>query len=123
MTDLEIAAIAAYEAFAQSTADRMGEMPPWQAIPPDARADWRAVADAVRMVLYAKLGNEHWVIFTEDGWTVEHSIECRLSGHMHECGWHNAIKAIATEYDPDMAGRWRITGIDSEGLPSLERAP
>ena len=47
---LELAAIAAYGAFAQSSADRLGEMPPWAAIPPGARADWRAVADAVQMV-------------------------------------------------------------------------
>jgi len=47
---LELAAIGAYQAFAQSSADRLGEMPPWGALPPEARADWRAVADAVQMV-------------------------------------------------------------------------
>lgn len=46
---LELAAMAAYGAFRLSAADRLGEMPPWEAIPPAARADWRAVADAVQM--------------------------------------------------------------------------
>ena len=46
---LELAAMAAYGAYAISTANRV-EMPPWEALPPDARADWRAVADAVLMV-------------------------------------------------------------------------
>lgn len=133
---LELAAIAAYQAFAQSSADRLGEIPPWQAIPPEERADWRAVADAVQMVsaphiataererLYAELGNDHYVIFTEDRWTIEHSVECRLSGHMPECAYHAAIAGAATEYDPGMAGRWRITAISSYGIPPLlEPAP
>jgi hypothetical protein len=50
MTDLETAARAAYGAFSLSAAGRLGEMPPWEAIPPSARADWRAVADAVLMI-------------------------------------------------------------------------
>jgi len=78
--------------------------------------------EARRERLYAELGNDHYVIFTEDRWTIEHSVECRLSGHMHECSEHEAIALTAREYDPDMAGRWRINGIDGDGLPSLERA-
>lgn len=54
MTNLEILAQAAYGAFALSSSDRLGEMPPWEALPPEARADWRAVADAVQMVSTAK---------------------------------------------------------------------
>ena len=49
-TTLELAAMAAYAAFALSSAGRLGEMPPWEAIPAEAQADWRAVADAVLMV-------------------------------------------------------------------------
>ena len=85
----------------------------------------RAIAGAViaeRERIYAELGNDHYVTFTEDRWTIEHSVECRLSGHMHECSDHEAIALTAREYDPDMAGRWRIVGIGSEGLPLLERA-
>jgi hypothetical protein len=51
VSDLELAAMAAYGAFAQGAADRLGEMPSWEALPPEARADWRAVADAVQMVI------------------------------------------------------------------------
>jgi hypothetical protein len=85
----------------------------------------RVIAEAVaaeRERIYAELGNDHYVIFTEDRWTIEHSVECRLSGHMHECDWHAAVARITAEFDPDMAGRWRIDGIDSEGLPNLVRA-
>jgi hypothetical protein len=80
------------------------------------------ITAAERERLYAELGNDHYVIFTEDRWTMEHTVECRLSGHMHECSYHTAASLIAAEFDPDMAGRWRIDGIDSEGLPDLVRA-
>jgi hypothetical protein len=46
----DVPAAAAYGAFRMSAKDRLGEMPPWDALPPEARADWRAVADAVRMI-------------------------------------------------------------------------
>ena len=81
------------------------------------------IAAAERERLYAELGNDHYVIFTEDRWTIEHSVECRLSGHMPECVYHTAIAEAAAEYDPEMEGRWRITAISSYGIPPLlERA-
>jgi len=81
------------------------------------------IAAAERERIYAELGNDHFVIFTEDRWTIEHSVECRLSGHMHECDQHEAVARVAVGgFDPRMAGRWRIDGIDSEGLPNLVRA-
>ena len=79
-------------------------------------------APHIRAQVYAELGNDHWVIFTEDGWTVEHSVECRLSGHMHECDHHKAVVRIADEFDPDMEGRWLITAIDGNGEPALVRS-
>jgi hypothetical protein len=84
----------------------------------------RLIAGAVaaeRERIYAHLGNDHYVTFTEDGWTTEHSAECRLSGQMGDCDWLAAVRVIAAWFDPGMLGRWRITGI-SEGLPDLERA-
>lgn len=84
-----------------------------------------AIATAVaaeRARLFAELGSDHYVIFTEDRWTVEHSVECRLSGQMPECEYHAAIVLVADDFDPERAGRWCIDGIDSEGLPSLTRA-
>src|ERR1035441_4315558 len=74
----------------------------------------------IRAQIYAELGNDHYVIFTEDGWTTEHSVECRLSGHMHECTIHSAIAEWAAD-DPRLHGRWRI--VSAEGpVPVLERA-
>jgi len=87
-----------------------------------AGAAIEAAVAAERERIYDELGHDHFVIFTEDRWTVEHSVECRLSGHMHECDHHAAIVRIAAEFDEDMAGRWRIDEIDSEGLPALIRA-
>jgi hypothetical protein len=81
-----------------------------------------AVAGAAeRERIYAELGNDHYVIFSPDRWTIEHSVDCRLSGRMHECDYHEAVVRIAYEFDPGMGGRWRIDGIDSKGLPSLVR--
>lgn len=42
-------------------------------------------------LLFIELGealgieNAHYVVFTEDGWTIEHSMGCRLSGDMTQC--------------------------------------
>jgi hypothetical protein len=95
----------------------------WGSVPPDpVRCLIAAAVVAERERIYAELGNDHYVIFTEDRWTIEHSVECRLIAHMHECAYHTAISLITAEFDPDMAGRWRIDGIDSEGLPELTRA-
>lgn len=80
------------------------------------------IAAAERERIFDLLGHEHYVIFTGDRWTVEHSVECRLSGHMATCRYHEAAAVIADEPRPELLGRWRIDGIDNEGLPSLQRA-
>ncbi len=80
------------------------------------------IAAAERRRIYAELGNDHYVIYTEDRWTIEHSVQCRLSGEMHKCVYHGAVADVSEEYEPAMAGRWRIVSIDTEGLPVLERA-
>lgn len=73
-----------------------------------------------RQKVYAELGHDHYVIFTADGWTSEHSIGCRLSGRMHECEIHRQIGEWATE-QPRLSGRWRV--VDAAGtVPVLERA-
>lgn len=65
---------------------------------------------------------DHFVILSEDRWTVEHSMACRLSGTMDECHYHQAVANVMDGVPPpEDWGRWRITDIDSEGCPSLER--
>lgn len=84
------------------------------------------IASAVageRSRIYAELGNDHFVIFTEDRWTIEHSVECRLGGHMHECADHEAVAKIVHGFGPEMLGRWRIDGVNSDGVPVLVRQP
>lgn len=104
-------------------ADAEGDEGTYRALADDVlRAAAPAIRAAERERVYAELGNDHHVIFTEDRWTVEHSVECRLSGHMHECAYHAAVAAVADEPRPEMAGRWRIAGIDAAGLPILTPA-
>jgi hypothetical protein len=86
---------------------------------------WPMIAEIEQERLYAELGSDHHVIFGDDGWTVEHSVECRLSGSMTgNCAYWTALKhhPVTDWPDPDMAGRWRIDSIDSEGAPMLVRA-
>jgi hypothetical protein len=78
----------------------------------------RELAEDALAVVWEQLGNDHYVIFTADGWTTTHSVDCRLSGRMHECPYHAAAELVA---GPDLLGRWKITGIDREGLPEMER--
>jgi hypothetical protein len=85
----------------------------------------RAAAAYERERLYAELGNDHFVTFIHGRWAIEHSVECRLSGRMSECAYHQAVATVADDCLADWGGgtlgRWKITGI-SEGLPDLERA-
>lgn len=95
----------------------------WHAAVVDARRSLEAAVPAIRQQVYDELGHDHYVIFTEDRWTVEHSVACRLSGRMSECEYHAAVDEVFWGApDPDQLGRWRISGIDSAGMPDLERA-
>lgn len=61
----------------------------------------------------------HHVTFHPEGtWSVEHSTLC---GPRHDdCEYQAAVRRVIGNGTP-AEGRWRITDIDSEGLPSLER--
>jgi len=72
--------------------------------------------EAERKRLYAEIGNDHWVVFTEDGWSTEHSIQCRLSGHMHECEYHTAVGRMIAEHGPPPPGRVKILSLTDGGL-------
>lgn len=66
---------------------------------------------------------DHFAVFTDDRWTVEHSLDCRMNGEMVTCKYHRAIEALIADWtDPEVRGRWKITDVGSEGLPALERA-
>jgi len=82
----------------------------------------RTVArDALASAFGAPSLSRHFVTFGYRGWRVEHSVECRLSGEMERgCLFEEAVHAMG-EPDADQMGRWCITEIDSEGLPSLRR--
>lgn len=87
----------------------------------DAVAPYFAAAERER--LYTELGNDHYVIFTRNGWTVEHSVECRLSGRMHACDYHAAIVGLGRRgFDEDLTGRWLIEAIGPGGDAVLARA-
>ena len=78
------------------------------------KAGWDALAEL--------LGNEHYVTYTEDDFTVEHSLDCRLSGKMQEpCEFHHAAGLTFSVYS--LAGRHLITGIDQNGYAELEAGP
>ena len=67
---------------------------------------------------------DHFVTFTLHNWSIEHSLQCRMTGEMQRgCAYEKAVVLVSDggPYD-DQLGRWRITAIDSEGLPSLEKA-
>lgn len=81
-----------------------------------------AAAPLIEAEIYDRLGHDHYVIFTDDGWSVEHSVECRLSGHMHECEIHRAIGRWAEAEARHPLGRWRFTGWATGGVPVFERA-
>src|SRR4051794_5532242 len=67
---------------------------------------------------------DHYVNFDMAGWFIVHSVACRVAGTLGTCEYNGAIRKIAEDFDPDddpdQLGLWRITEIDSEGLPSLE---
>lgn len=92
-----------------------------------AEAAKRKIAENLIAAGYRIVKNdpEHYVCFTEDTWFIEHSLDCRINGAIGTCEFNHAVKDLAAELPapPDeLLGRWRITGIDTEGIPSLERA-
>lgn len=90
----------------------------------DATAVIAALLDAGYVIVPDE--DDHYVTFDASGWFVEHSIACRQAGTLGTCAYNAAIREIAIDFDaegdPEQPGRWKITNIDSEGLPLLERA-
>lgn len=88
-----------------------------------ARKLIRALKDAGYIIV--KDDGGHYVTFDADGGVIEHPVACRQAIPLGTCIYHQSIQEITGDFiDLDMQGRrWRITDIDSEGLPSLELAP
>lgn len=68
--------------------------------------------------------DRHFVIFSRDRWTVEHSLACRRSGHMHECEFHSAVVKAIEYNDGELLptpiyGRWEIVGVLVDGFPEF----
>ena len=82
----------------------------------------RRARDVLAAAFDAPSMSRHFVTFGYRGWSVEHSAECRLSGVMSHgnCPFEEAVVAMGLP-DADQMGRWCITSIDDEGLPSLTR--
>lgn len=64
-------------------------------------------------------GTDHFARFHPGRFVTEHPPGCDTDGG--GCPYGEAVARVATAGVPE-EGRWRITDIDSEGLPSLERA-
>lgn len=68
---------------------------------------------------------EHYVTFGEDGWVVEHSLNCRMGGDMINCPYHKAIEYWVSERmyipDKDNGKRYCIVKVDDHGFPVLHR--
>ena len=92
-----------------------------------AGAAMRKIAENLDAAGYRIVKNdpEHYVCFTEDTWFIEHSLDCRVAGTIGICMFNHAILDLADELPAppeNLLGRWRITGIDEDGRPNLERS-
>ncbi len=68
----------------------------------------------IQAELYEKLGNDHRVTFTNEGWAIEHSVSCRLGGSMINCRYHAAIATSVGKYGLGPPGTWVIMDVDTD---------
>lgn len=54
------------------------------------------------------LPTEHYVVFDEQGWTLEHPACERIEGTMHGCPMHEQVRAL--EGAPVRPGRYLVSG-------------
>jgi Family of unknown function (DUF6085) len=60
---------------------------------------------------------DHLIEFSADGWIIQHSMACRLNGHLFDCPVNRAaaVGAFANwPDDPNVIGRYRCT-LDDDG--------
>jgi hypothetical protein len=72
--------------------------------------------DDLEEAIHNLLGRDHVVVVNKDGWVLEHSLECRLSGRMAECHLNYDL----TDYGaPVKPGRYRCQW-DPDGIIDFE---
>jgi hypothetical protein len=54
------------------------------------------------------LPTEHFVVFDDQGWTLEHPARERVDGTMHGCPVHEQLRAL--EGAPVQHGRYLVSG-------------
>jgi hypothetical protein len=64
------------------------------------------------------LDTEHYVVFDEAGWTLEHPARERIDGTMHGCEMHEALRAL--DGAPVRHGRYRLTRSQAGALHYAE---
>lgn len=66
------------------------------------------------------ISDEHYVVFGEEHFTVEHTIRERLEGTMHDCPLHAALSSLAGP--PVPPGRYRATPRATDGYSESYRS-
>jgi Family of unknown function (DUF6085) len=52
---------------------------------------------------------DHLIEFSDAGWTIQHSMACRLGGQLFACPINQAADRLAVANWPDDSGRYRCT--------------
>lgn len=88
----------------------------------EARTIVQALHDAGLVILPDE--PHHYVTFDDNGWFIEHSVECRVNRTLGTCEHNDGIRQFADRLTADNAplGRWLIRGFDAHGTPALDRA-
>jgi hypothetical protein len=90
---------------------------PWQ-VTPVARAEIGSDADrhlAEQIVAAIEASQpDHIIEITEDRWTIQHSMACRVDGRLFDCPVNRAAYRLAIANWPDDMGRYRCD-VDERG--------
>ncbi|NIN00528.1 MAG: hypothetical protein GTO24_21320 [candidate division Zixibacteria bacterium] len=57
---------------------------------------------------------DHFITFTDDGWSIEHLVECRPE--MTACEFHKAAQKTFGDLNPGLRGRFKATVIGGDLL-------
>lgn len=84
------------------------------------RAILAAISDTGHVVIEDQ--PDHIAVFRPDGWQIQHSVECRISGKLLDCEIHKAVVADTRDGQPPWVsnGRYRVS-LNEEGDGYYER--